>query len=122
LKEIIVNICIFIATKLRFKLPRNTYYFCSRNNVGNLTQAGLPNIEGYYYESDSSVGGFASTTGVSGALYSKLMSNAVGKYSSAGGESSRAIGLDASLSNSIYGNSSTVQPLSVNCYLEFYIN
>ena len=29
---------------------------------------------------------------------------------------------DASRSSSIYGNSSTVQPLSVSCYLTFYLN
>ena len=37
-------------------------------------------------------------------------------------ETEYGIGFDASLSNSIYGNSNTVQPLSVSCYLEFYIN
>ena len=29
---------------------------------------------------------------------------------------------DASHSSSIYGNSNTVQPQSIQCYLEFYLN
>lgn len=42
--------------------------------------------------------------------------------SSGNGFEWQQIDINASNSNSIYGNSSTVQPLSVNCYLEFYLN
>ena len=87
-----------------------------------MIQAGLPNIEGYYYESNPNAGGAAGTSGVSGALYNKAFSSVIGNYSSPQGSTTMGIGFDASLSNSIYGNSTTVQPQSISCYLMFYLN
>lgn len=97
----------------RFKLPRNQYYFCSRSEVGDLITAGLPNIIGES-QINAAVG-----TSYTGAFY-KSTNKAVGSW--AGSATASTLLFDASLSNSIYGNSTTVQPLSVNCYLMMYCN
>lgn len=111
-----INIQTYIINS-RFKLPRNNYYFCSRNNLGNLIEAGLPNITG-------SIGGgynYIFEDG-SGALQSanKRTTNNISITQS--GNICNGMNFDASLSNQIYGNNSTIQPLSISCYLEFYIN
>ena len=41
---------------------------------------------------------------------------------SSGSSNPTAYSFDASRSNSIYGNSTTVQPPVIQCYLEFYCN
>ena len=98
-------------------MPRNNYYFCSRNNVGNLTTAGLPNITGQTHSVMST------SSNYSGALDNDSLVSEYGvTVNTTASVKGRYIKFDASKSNSIYGNSITVQPLSINCYLEFYIN
>lgn len=82
----------------------------SSHSAGTTIAAGLPNITGHYYENNPNAGGSASTSGISGALYNINFGQTVGKYSQPGGDTPCGIGFDASLSNSIYGNSNTVQP------------
>ena len=77
--------------------------------IGGIKAESLPNITGYYYEANASAGGFAITGGVSGALYSKDIGTNIGKYSAPGGDTSRAIGFNASLSSSTYQDNAPVQ-------------
>ena len=95
-----------------FYLPRSNG-FMQFGGTGNFVEAGLPNITGTAYGDE-----FPSGLATTGAFYD------AGKFSdSATGSSqpSRILGLDASRSNSIYGNSTTVQPPSVQGYLYFYV-
>ena len=69
------------------------------HSVGTTIEAGLPNITGK--------GHFADNNGNwEGALYNVENANYIGDGSATG----TRIGFDASRSNSIYGNSTTVQP------------
>ena len=74
-------------------------------NLGDLTEAGLPNITGYT-NVDTNTG----STYVGGAFYTQTTT---GCYTAAGSVGVNRLRFDASLSNTIYGNSSTVQPQSV---------
>ena len=110
--------------KLRFKLPRNQYYFCSRSNIGNLIQAGLPNITGTLVSRPLSGTGAGCITYGTGCC---SLSQKSGGSTSATTLSSEVvngdiISIDASRSNLIHDNSSTVQPYSIGCYLMFYAN
>jgi len=104
-------------------LPRNNYYFCSRNNLGNLIEAGLPNIAGTtQFGNIENVSYPYAITNASGAFYGYSQ----GLVANVGGNSTdgydRELKFDASRFNPIYGHSSTVQPLSVSCYLMIYCN
>lgn len=76
--------------------------------LGKLTESGLPNITGTYDTKDFSDDTMVPTT--SGALYSFRSA-----YRDSGNGSSKGygLGLDASLSNPIYGKSNKVQPESI---------
>jgi len=95
-------------------LPRNNYYFCSRNDIGNLVEAGLPNIEGNIRTND-----FGWNPNGAFTIDQRTTENFQGTNSSS---TIDWVKFRASVCNSIYGNSDTVQPLSVSCYLMFYIN
>lgn len=103
----------------KFKLPRTKFGFEGiRTSVGDDIEAGLPNITG-------SVSGLGS--------WGDPISNKVGAFSDSssvfqglisGGNSNfyaNTLSLNASLSNSVYGNSSTVQPPATQMYLYFYV-
>lgn len=87
------------------------------NSVGNTVSAGLPNITGSVQPAHGkSV--WVETVGGSGAFYNYNYATNCGvlSYSStAGGNNS--IAFDASRSNSIYGNSTTVQPPSILVFI-----
>jgi len=101
----------------RFKLPRTLYYFSGiRNGVGDLVEAGLPNIEGHSGYTITSTG----TSYIDGCFSTDTAAINYNPYSSGSGQ--QRIKLDASRSSSIYGNSTTVQPLTTQMYLEFYLN
>ena len=79
------------------------------HNLGDLVQAGLPNITGTF-DADylTSPGTVANVTG---AFYDAGVGS---KYGSSGATGNTdVLGLDASLSNNIYGNSTTVQPQAI---------
>ena len=82
--------------------------------AGNYLQAGLPNITGTL--TNTLKYNYANSTG---ALYAEATAQAgnLGNNSS----NQRTIGIDASLCNSIYGNSTTVQPpaLTTRLYIKF---
>ena len=96
----------------QFKLPRTKFGFTGiRNGVGGYVAPGLPNITGevqVYWETD---------TTPSGAFYKT--SNKYSERNNANGHPN--LGFDASRSNSIYGNSTTVQPPATQMYLYFYV-
>lgn len=82
--------------------------------LGDLTEAGLPNITGSTYLKEAH-GRFIGLTNNNGCISgddSGVLENANGG-SDQGGNGLRQFKIDASLSSSIYGNSSTVQPQSI---------
>ena len=100
------------TTNRQFKLPRTKWGFTGiRSGVGGYVAPGLPNITGQsnVWGSNSESGALKTTitgtAGLGGSIYS-----VVGN-----------IGLDASKSNAIYGNSDTVQPPATQMYLYFYV-
>ena len=96
----------------RFKLPRTKFGLTGlRDTVGKYVDAGLPNITGSFdVASDKNIGsGAFSWTG------NKTSTNGGG----AGGQ--WQINFSAHSSNSIYGNSTTVQPQATQMYLYFYV-
>lgn len=79
-------------------------------NLGDLTEAGLPNITGKTKITDDSGSLFL----VDGAFYNENISTTTGNnIATTPDTSSKALGFNASLSNPIYGNSSTVQPQTI---------
>ena len=102
----------------RFKLPRTEHAFTGlRTGAGNFVEAGLPNITGSVADTYQ-MGNYGTVPVSKGALYAS--------QSTKGGTSQQSgnsidINIDASLSNSTYGNSDTVQPPSTEQYLYFYV-
>lgn len=97
-----------VTDSTKFKLPdlRNRFIQGANSNTGEIKEAGLPNITGKFYHDTNA------RAGLSGAFVS---------YENTGRQNlandtptnSGLITFDASKSNSIYGNSSTVQPPAV---------
>ena len=88
-----------------FNLPNFTDRWIAGNGTGYL-EAGLPNITGSQY-----IGTTVATN--SGCFATPITS---GGHGSASGSSADVIKFDASRSNSIYGNSTTVQPVTCKVY------
>lgn len=98
----------------QFKLPRTKYAFDGlRTGVGNYIEAGAPNIVGILGSSRSFDGN------ASGAFSVEAGDNAPGTGST--GSTSYKHKFSAADSNSIYGNSTTVQPPATEMYLYFYV-
>jgi hypothetical protein len=97
---------VYDSTNNTVRLPKITGFTegtIDPTTLGNLTQAGLPNITGAF-------GSTGSGTTATGAFYRKsgsMSSNA------AGGSNADHTEFDASRSSSIYGNSTTVQPQAI---------
>lgn len=101
------------TTNQRFKLPRTKFGFTGlRDTVGKYVAPGLPNITG-------SIGYAESVGGVSGVFYKGGSSG--GNFLRANSGSQQQTLFDASQSNSIYDNSTTVQPPATQMYLYFYV-
>lgn len=94
------------------------------SDAGETVAAGLPNITGGYTPSAHYGNGVyliaTSMTGPSGAIYTTSASGTVG-YPAFGtvlnNSMANKVNFDASRSNSIYGNSSTVQPPAIKAYI-----
>jgi len=86
------------------------------SGVGETIGAGLPNITGSW--SGNRVGTSLDVSGFDGALYNigTAGSDRLGAAMKSGTQGIH-FGFDASRSNSIYGNSSTVQPPAIKIYL-----
>lgn len=95
----------------QFVLPYTNGFAQFGNELGKFTEAGLPNVIGTSHahatESYPPTGAFYNQQGIASVASSAQNAN--------------ILSFDASLSNSIYGNSDTVQPNSVTGYLYFYI-
>lgn len=101
----------------RFKLPRTKFGMTGlRDAVGKYVEAGLPNITAESGSTSVFKGGGGT---LSGAFIMRDGTNE-GVYGSGGG-TYFGVDFDASLSNSIYGNSTTVQPPATQMYLYFYV-
>ena len=107
------------TTNQRFKLPRTKFGFAGiRSNIGGYIEAGLPNIMAIW--SSDNRDGNSYHESATGAVTQSTKSN----WSFAGGSAystSYKNTFDASSSNSIYGNSDTVQPKATEMYLYFYM-
>lgn len=83
---------------------------------GDTVPAGLPNITGVAntraYGEDSGL-----VNSASGALYATGQHNYKSGFSTTWATNAKGIGFDASKSNSIYGNSATVQPPAIKVYM-----
>jgi len=84
--------------------------------LGQLKEAGLPNIEGHLQIAHNS----PYIQGQSGALYGGV--TRIKMYGANSGSGGKDIHLDASLSNPIYGNSDTVQPQSVTGFIYIVVS
>ena len=100
---------------LTFNIPNFNNKFAEgttdTNNLGNLIQAGLPNIIGDI----TAVNAVAwqlphGAIYTSGSGYNAVASSGTGSYSN-------ILNFNASRSSSIYGNSSTVQPQSIKTFV-----
>lgn len=84
--------------------------------AGSTIEAGLPNITGEMYDYKNPRGALVYTTGFSGARYSGALTEGSTytseHYTYGNSGSGKSIAFNASLSNSIYGNSTTVTPPS----------
>ena len=91
----------------KFKLPdlRDKFIQGANNNLGTNKNAGLPNITGKFFQDINAKGGLSGAFAYEGTGQKNLANDAP--------SNSGFIVLDASKSNSIYGNSDTVQPPSV---------
>ena len=105
---------VFDVINKRFKLPRTKFGFTGlRDEVGKYVEAGLPNITGTNITMRKGTAG-------TGAIFS---TGSPAQANFAGGSSDYLISgaFDASRSNTIYGNSDTVQPRATQMYLYFYV-
>jgi microcystin-dependent protein len=98
-----------------FNLPNLTdkTVWGANSNVGTVKEAGLPNIEG-------TAKFYAAIESATGALYISATDQRK-ENSSSSSAVSDDLSIDASLSNSIYGNSDTVQPpaLCLNMIIKY---
>ena len=105
-----------------FKLPNLTDKFIQGSTTAGTTKAaGLPNIEGYFTIRPSS-GTAALISRRSGAISTaKTEDNSASVTNiSAASKQFEQVNFDASNSNSIYGNSTTVQPPAVTMKFAIY--
>lgn len=98
-----------------FNLPdfRGRFIQGANNDLGSVKEAGLPNITGGGLQ----FGSVRSSTYMYGALFNNTLFNARGS----GINDACGVDFDASRSNSIYGNSTTVQPpaIALNIFIKY---
>ena len=103
----------------RIFLPRNNKFWQFTTNTGEVNkyvEAGLPNIEG----TTPNIGiNYNETTGNSGALFTSSSATNYGVTNSGSPKSN--LHFNASRSNKIYGNSTTVQPASSKKLLYYVV-
>lgn len=103
----------------QFKLPRTKWGFTGlRDTVGGYVEAGLPNITGDIIPT-SAYSGVVATGAFYGTERSASTITSGGSGSKAGNRP--IVGMSASRSSSIYGNSNTVQSPATEMYLYFYV-
>lgn len=92
-----------------FRVPdlRGRFLEGANGNLGNKIEAGLPNITGKFYNNTNA------TSTLSGAFFSYTYGSSQNLKNDDYVKNSGYVIFDASRSNSIYGNSNTVQPPAV---------
>ena len=99
-----------------FNLPdfRNRVFWGASGNLMSVIEAGLPNIYGGFSNNGHAGGVFSS-----GAFYTDTSAHP--KSNSGSAADGCAFNFDASRSNTIYGNSTTVQPpaIAVNIFIKY---
>lgn len=104
----------------QFKLPRTKHAFTGlRDSVGGYVKAGVPNIYGYMNNILSD--GYDNSSKTQALTAKTASTNFYTPQSSGYGLRAESWTFDASHSNSIYGNSGTVQPPATQMYLYFYV-
>lgn len=99
----------------RFKLPRTKFGFTGiRNGVGEFVEAGLPGFSATFNVCDTN-GNVAASGDITLTNYQN------GAYGGGGGRTNSEATATLKPSNSIYGNSTTVQPKATEMYLYFYV-
>ena len=101
--------------KRTFNLPDISDCFIQGGTPGIKHSAGAPNIIGILNPGDRRF----NTGAVRGCFYSTTEGNAQRFSSQSSATTDQAVGFDASLSSSVYGNSNTVQPKSVE--MHYYV-
>ncbi len=118
----IADFYILDSTNNQFYLPRNKYFMQLTDSptlLNNYNEAGLPNITGNTGKFLTSAKG---NTGYwDGAFSSSTSSNDHGAHSYSDERYGVDVNFDAGNSNSIYGNSETVQPPSSNKLLYYKV-
>ena len=96
----------------QFRIPnfKNRVAQGADGNLGELIEAGLPNIEGRFRHTTTGGGGSEVDGAFSNFTISGVQTNSGGQYTGNG------VKFDASKFNAIYGNSDTVQPPAVALY------
>lgn len=99
-------------------LPADYALWTASSDAGKTIPAGLPNITGTTGNATSSGSLIAQDAGgFSGAMYLNNIASRKVSDGSSGKYSGGSIGFNASLSNSIYGSSTTVQPPAYKVYV-----
>ena len=111
---------VYDSTNNAVRLPKITGFIEGTTNataLGELVEAGLPNITGKFTQTDCQVGTY--NAGANGAFYMTYENRdyMYGRMNSS--ENRGDLGFDASRSSPIYGNSDTVQPQSIKVF--YYI-
>lgn len=107
---------VYDSTANTVRLPKITGFIEGTTDVtalGELIEAGLPNITGSYWASRLNCTSGSEEFSASGALYGTDVSSVHVPVLNSGTHTSKNISFDASRSNDIYGNSSTVQPQAI---------
>lgn len=109
------------TTNQRFKLPRTKFAFTGlRDTVGKYVAPGLPNITGTLATARQTYAG--TVQDASGAFTGEYPVGASdGTYYGTSASYRIRYTFNAHNSNSIYGNSTTVQPPATQMYLYFYV-
>ena len=104
----------FVVTSSGVRLPKVSDILQGTTDataVGDLIEAGLPNIAGEF--TAYSWGGVGTPTGA----FNQVHADVVNSINSGNSVASRRIGMDASRSSPVYGNSTTVQPQTIKALL-----
>ncbi len=97
-----------------FTLPNMSNRFCEGASAVSYVSAGIPNYSGYVQNMVWDDG--ANYYGQSGALY-LTAGNRTRSWTGANGDGMKALWVNAAWSNSLYGASSTIQPVALKCLM-----